>query len=121
MARHVPDDQLRPADVPPADAPWPEVSAFGHTFHAYKVAGSLQRVSELTVATHDAWAADGTLPDDLARLRLALFHTVRATGDAEPDDDTARWARELVGAIRARVVQRGTSHVRPGSGVPDPH
>lgn len=99
MPRHVPDEQLRPQDVPPTDAPWREVSAFGHTFHAYKVAGSLQRVSELTVATHDAWAEEGILPGDLTRLRLALFHTVRATGDAPPDDDTERWARALVAGI----------------------
>lgn len=103
MPRHVPDQELSPDDVPAPDAPWSEVSTFGHTFHAYKVAGSLQRVSDLTVATHDAWVADGSLPSDLGRLRLALFHTVRATGDGDPDPDTERWARALVAAIRDRL------------------
>jgi hypothetical protein len=90
--------------VPPPDAPWAELHAFGHTFHAYKVAGSLQRVADLTLATHDAWVATGTLPDDLTRLRLALFHTVRATGAAAPDPDTEAWVRALVAAIRARLA-----------------
>lgn len=103
MPAHVPTGRLSSADVPPADAPWPEVSAFGHTFHAYKVAGSLQRVADLTLATHDAWADTGTLPDDVDRLRLALFHTVRATGEGDPDADTERWARALVAAIRAAL------------------
>lgn len=113
MPRHVPDEQLRAADVPPADAPWADVSAFGHTFHAYKVAGSLQRVNDLTLATHDAWVADGTLPEDLTRLRLALFHTVRAVGDGAPDPETERWARALLAAVASRV--------RPGPGVAEPH
>lgn len=104
MRSHVPDEALSPGDVPRPDAPWSEVRAFGHTFHAYKVAGSLQRVADLTLATHDAWAAGGGLPEDLTRLRLALFHTVRATGDAAPDPDTESWARALVDAIRQRVA-----------------
>lgn len=103
MPAHVPTPRLRAPDVPPADAPWPAVSAFGHTFHAYKVAGSLQRVADLTLATHDAWADTGTLPDDVDRLRLALFHTVRATGEDPPDADTERWARALVVAIHERL------------------
>jgi hypothetical protein len=101
---HLPDDALTAADVPTADAPWAEITAFGHRYHAYKVAGSLQRVADLTLESHDAWATDGTLPDGLPRLRLALFHTVRAVGlDGDPDADTAAWARALVGAIGARV------------------
>ncbi|MBW3619978.1 MAG: hypothetical protein KY461_07020 [Actinobacteria bacterium] len=109
MPRHVPDEELTPGHVPAPDAAWAEVSAFGHTFHAYKVAGSLQRVSDLTLATHDRWLADGDLPDDLTRLRLALFHTVRATGDVAPDEDTEHWARALVTAI-GREVARRRSH-----------
>lgn len=103
MHRHVPDAELTPARVPAPDAGWTEVRRFGHAFHAYKVTGSLQRVAELTLATHDAWAEDGRLPDDLTRLRIALFHTVRATSDDPPDADTEAWARALVAAIRARV------------------
>ncbi len=107
MRPHVPDAALAPADVPPAAGAWRDLVVFGHTFHAYKVAGSLQRVADLTLETHDAWAADGVLPEDLTRLRLALFHTVRAVGpDGEPDPDTERWVRALVGAIGEHVRDR---------------
>lgn len=104
MPAHVPDDALRPTDVPAADAPWSEVSEFGHRYHAYRVAGSLQRVAALTLEAHDAWEQDGTLPDSLPRLRLALFHTVRATHGRTPEPGTERWARALLAAVGARVA-----------------
>lgn len=104
MPAHLPDDALTPADVPTADAPWSAVSEFGHRYHAYRVAGSLQRVAALTLEAHDAWEQDGTLPDSLPRLRLALFHTVRATHGRAPEPDTERWARALLAAIVARVA-----------------
>lgn len=101
---HLPDDQLDAEVVPATDAPWEQVSAFGHRYHAYKVAGSLQRVADLTLEAHDAWATDGTLPDSLPRLRLALFHTVRAVGVGErPDPDTEAWARALLAGVRDHV------------------
>lgn len=108
MRPHVPDEQLTRASVPRHDAPWRDVVEFGHTFHAYKVAGSVERVGRLTVETHDAWARTGELPDDLTRLRLCLFHTSRAVGlDGEPDPDTEAWCRALVGAIGATVGSAG--------------
>ncbi len=107
MRPHLPDEDLTPADVPEPDAPWNDIAAFGHRFHAYRVAGSLDRVAKLTLETHDAWSASGTLPQDLTRLRVALFHTVRAIGsDAPPDPDTERWSRALTGAIRRHVASR---------------
>lgn len=100
MRSHVPDSEITAGMIPAADAAWDDVAEFGHRFHAYKVAGSLQRVAQLTVATHDDWERTGTLPDDLTRLRLCLFHTVRAVGlDGRPDPETDRWARALVAAI----------------------
>lgn len=107
MRPHVPDAALTTGDVPGPDAPWAEVDAFGHGYHAYKIAGSLQRVASLTLEAHDDWQADGVLPEALPRLRLALFHTVRATHGREPDGDTERWARALVAAIRDRVADTG--------------
>lgn len=105
MRPHVPDAALRPDDVPATDAAWEEIVEFGHRFHAYKVAGSLQRVARLTVEAHDRWAATGELPDDLTRLRVALFHTVRAVGlEGEPDPDTERWARALVAGVHRQLV-----------------
>lgn len=113
MRPHVPDTELTAGMIPDPDAPWRELAEFGHRFHAYRVAGSLQRVTRLTVETHDRWVDEGELPEDLSRLRLCLFHTVRAVGlDGDPDPDTDRWARALVGAI-ARVYgdrQRGACH-----------
>ena len=106
MPAHLPDDRLTTDDVPAADASWSEVSAFGHGYHAYRVAGSLQRVAALTLEAHDRWVADGSLPDGLPRLRLALFHTVRAVHGGEPDDDTQRWARALVAEIDRLVAVR---------------
>ena len=103
---HVPDDALHPGDVPGPDAAWDDVVEFGHRYHAYRVAGSLQRVAGLTLDAHERWTRDGTLPEDLPRLRLALFHTVRATHGDQPDEDTRTWARALLGAIRDRVRQR---------------
>jgi len=101
---HLPDEQLTPDVVPAPDAAWDEVSGFGHRYHAYKVAGSLQRVADLTLQAHDAWATDGTLPDSLPRLRLALFHTVRAVGvGAAPDPDTEAWARALLAGVNEHL------------------
>lgn len=100
MRRHVPDAELTAELIPAPDAPWREIAEFGHRFHAYKVAGSLDRVARITVESHDAWLRTRTLPDDVTRLRLCLFHTVRAVGlEAEPDPETESWARALVAAI----------------------
>lgn len=108
MREHVPDEELGPGDVPVPDAAWSRIAEFGHRFHAYKVAGSVGRVSTLASEDADRWEADGSLPDDLTRLRLDLFATVRAVGlDGAPDADTEAWARALVGAIRRRVTDRG--------------
>lgn len=112
MRPHVPNERLGPDLVPDADAPWRELVEFGHRFHAYRVAGSLQRVARLTVETHERWQRTGELPDDLTRLRLCLFHTVRAVGlEGDPDEETEAWARALVGAIVGAVRGRsGPDH-----------
>lgn len=109
MRPHVPDAQLTSDDVPAGDAPWEDIVAFGHGYHAYRVAGSLQRVADLTVAAHDQWQREGTLPDALPKLRLALFHTVRATHDSAPAPATEEWARALVAAIARRVTDDATA------------
>lgn len=106
---HLPDDALTAADVPAADAPWQDVVEFGHRYHAYRVAGSLQRVAAVTVEAHDRWEQDGSLPDGLPTLRLALFHTVRATHGGPPGAATEDWARALVAAIGSHVG--GVDHV----------
>lgn len=104
MRKHVPDDELEPGDVPPSDADWREIAEFGHRFHAYRVAGSVERVSTLASEDADRWEADGTLPSGLTRLRLDLFATVRSVGlDGRPAPGTEEWARALVGAIRRRI------------------
>lgn len=100
MRPHVPDAVLTAEQIPPPDAPWSEIAEFGHRFHAYKVVGSLQRVAAVTLETLQRWEETGELPQDLTRLRVCLFHTVRAVGlEGSPDPETERWARALVGAV----------------------
>lgn len=101
---HVPHEELRRADVPPADAPWEDIAEFGLTFHAYKVAGSVPRVSRLAAEDLAAWEEGDVLPEDLTRLRLDLFALVRSLGDRPPDPPRAEFARALLDAIRSRVV-----------------
>lgn len=106
MRDHVPHERLSVADVPAADAPWEQIAEFGHTFHAYKVAGSVPRVRDLALEDHERFASDGSLPSDLTRLRLDLFATVRAVGlDGRPDPDMERWARALVGAVTDQLAR----------------
>lgn len=100
---HLPDHRLTADTVPPPDAPWEDVVEFGHRYHAYKVAGSLQRVARLTLEAHDRFTDGGEVPAELQRLRLALFHTVRATHGDEPSAETERWARALLDGIRDHV------------------
>lgn len=100
---HVPNDDLSLDDVPDPRAPWEEIAGFAHTFHAYKVAGSVQRVSRLASEDAEAWHAGGGLPDDLTRLRLDLFATLRSLGSQEPDEATERWVRALAEAIREHL------------------
>ncbi len=102
---HIANADLRAVDVPPSDAPWPEIIRFGHAFHAYRVAGSVQRVSALAADAHDVWTADGPLPADLTKLRVVLFATVRALDNTTPTDDDRDWATALLDAIRAHLPQ----------------
>ena len=110
---HLPDAALTPADVPSADAAVDELLAFGHRYHAYKVAGSLPRVSTIAVELHDVWTrdlgarADAVVDAPLPRLRIALFHTARAS-DHTPDaldDETVSWLRVLVRSVAAAVAR----------------
>lgn len=107
---HLPDGALAHDDVPAPDAPWGDVVEFGHRYHAYRVAGSLQRVATLTLEAHQRWEEDGSLPEQLPRLRLALFHTVRATQEGQPDPATEEWARALVAAIATQVRTRAADN-----------
>jgi hypothetical protein len=104
MRPHVPDNQLTLGHVPANDAPWTEVVRFGHGYHAYKIAGSVQRVAQQAMALHDSWTDGGSLDAGLAPLRLSLFHAVRALEHgSEPDAGAQAWARALVSAIRAQL------------------
>lgn len=112
-ADHLPDDRLTVADVPAPDDPLPALLRFGHGYHAYKVAGSLPRVGAIAVELHDQWRERGGEADDhldapLPRLRIALFHTVRALDHGADrdtaEDDATRWVRVLVRSIRARLA-----------------
>lgn len=103
MRPHVPNEHLTAAAVPSDDAPLADVVVFAHSFHAYKVAGSVERVAGIAARAHATWTTDGTVPDDLTTLRVVLFATVRAQAhDTGATDES--WLRALTAAIRGCVA-----------------
>ncbi len=96
---HVPNEQLAKGDVPSAEAPLAELVAFAHSFHAYKVAGSVSRVTGIAKDAHDSWATDGSLPDDLTTLRTVLFALARAHDGTGMGQSTIDFIRALVGRV----------------------
>lgn len=103
MPAHRPTSALRAGDVPPADAPWDDVVAFGHGFHAYKVVGSLPGAARITDEVRAAHDAGDPLTEDLTRLRTALFVTLRASGHGHGSDGDRAFCRALVESIRSAL------------------
>lgn len=93
----IPNDRLRPEDVPPPGADWDRASAFALTFNGYEEWGSRERCMEV--------AADPD-PRSLTDLRTALFIEDRRWkhyGDA-PDAGGMARVHALVERIRALVA-----------------
>lgn len=119
-AGHLPDDELTPSLVPARDGALDELVRFGHRYHAYRTAGSLARVTEVSIALHDRWVVEhdrdphAVLVAPVTTLRVALFHAVRArdqvtaVGDERDGGEHDRWIRVLVGSIGdARAADAG--------------
>jgi hypothetical protein len=95
------NDQLHVSDVPPPTANWDEIGRFAITYPGW-TAPEWRRDGEADERLCTTWQATGALPDDLTRLRLALFweqRQYRHSGEA-PDDGDLQYLRALVEKIR---------------------
>lgn len=96
----VTDDFSSIVQVPTPEASFDDVVDFSHTYDAYGIHGSLERISIVASRVWDAHAT-GTLVDcDLDELRTALFMTQRGWHHVGDSDDVrvgVEWA--LVDAI----------------------
>ncbi len=92
----IPNDQLRPSDVPGDAASWEEIQWFALMFDGYKYWGSAERCAEV------AKARPGST---LTELRTCLFYEQRRWWGVRegPDPEAMAYIRELVRRIRALV------------------
>jgi hypothetical protein len=108
----IPNDELRPQNVPGPNAPWqPTVAEFALTFDGYEAMGGFGRLSSYAQRTYQRWKDDGRLPQDLRQLRSCLFMEQRAARWAEygaggPSDEQVEYAHALIDAIRTLVATR---------------
>ena len=89
--------------VPGSDATFGEVSEFSHTFDAYGVHGSLERIARIAGEVLDAWQCGRLAACALDDLRTALFMSQSAwrVAGVEPTDGfRVGYEWELLGAIR---------------------
>jgi hypothetical protein len=83
------------------DAPWPEIWTFALSYNAYDRDGGFDGAARLGNDRAKRWATDGSLPDDLAVARAALFFEQRRYRhfDADPANGDERYVRALVHII----------------------
>ena len=96
--RLIPSDQLRPEDIPPGSAGWPEFSAFIYSIEGYKVAGSQERLQE--------WTEENVPPTSLDMGRAMLYGHGRwmRWGECSWEDwDRKREFFALLEFVRAEV------------------
>ena len=85
--------------VPPRDAPWTDLVTFALTHNAYnRVGGSL---ADLANSIRARYRCDRMLPEDLDKLRAALFFEQGRYHDSgeDPIGPDLRYIRAMVGAI----------------------
>ncbi|MBM3773523.1 MAG: hypothetical protein FJW27_20000 [Acidimicrobiia bacterium] len=73
--------------VPSSGSAWhPDVVEFALRYNVYERHGGFDSVANIANNAHDAWAKNGTLPDDVETLRCALFFERRRFRhfDSEP-------------------------------------
>jgi hypothetical protein len=95
------DDESIP--VPPEGVPFfPDINLFALTYNAYDRLGGFDPVAKLGNGVKARFVSDGTLPDDLDKLRAALFFEQRRYhhfGEG-PNGPGLNYIEALVGAIR---------------------
>jgi hypothetical protein len=101
--RIIADADLKADDVPPAGAPWIEISRFALTCDGYTRCGGFERCGEIGNRTLDEYQRSGHLPADLETLRISLFFEQRRWrhfGESPAGSDL-EYMRALVEGIRA--------------------
>lgn len=91
--------ELRPIDVPAAEASIDALIDFAHTFDGFKHWGSFERCAEI---------ANDRDHGSLDKLRTCLFFEARRWRHygEDPDAEAEAYWRELVSAIREAVQDR---------------
>lgn len=103
--RTIPNDELRPGHLPPADALSDAIFEFASTFNGYDDRGSLEKCGDVANACQSRYKAEGALPADLTDLRTCLFFEFRRWHHfgEEPDEPALAYLRALVEAVRSLV------------------
>lgn len=102
----IPNDRLRPEDLPEVNADWDTINPFALTFDGYTYWGSFERCAEVAERVQRRYIETGELPDDLVELRTTLFFVQRGARhsgyDPAPEKMPFIWA--LIEAMRRRVI-----------------
>jgi hypothetical protein len=89
--------------VPEPSAPMPEIWQFALTYNGYDRHGGSRGAAAIGNDAAARWADTGTLPEDLATARCALFFEQRRYRHigTDPRGEEASYIRSLVGRIGA--------------------
>jgi hypothetical protein len=106
-AHDVPNEELRPNNVPGPTASWTEITWFAAHFDGYHHYGH-ERLADLANGTASEFSNSGAIPDrlDLSDLRACLFFEHRRHhhfGHA-PDTHPTAYIRGLIEKIRQQVL-----------------
>lgn len=103
----IPSAELTVDMVPGPNAPYPsEVVDFALTFDGYR--HFTKRVTAISDEAQQEFNSSGKLPRTLDRLRACLFWQQRywRNDGGLPDDESMRFIRALLGAIRSKAAKR---------------
>lgn len=94
--------------LPGPEAGWGEIQRFALTFDGYTHAGSVERCGEIANAAAERFAQGKGLFDSLDDLRTCLFFEQRRWRHfaEDPDEETMRYIRALLEAVREKVRAR---------------
>lgn len=73
----VADNELQSEHIPPIGSGWLWVWRFASAYDGYTTVGSFEAIAEIGHRVLATWSANGTVPEDLATLRTALFFEQR--------------------------------------------